>query len=148
MKRGFFLWACLSLLLVGFQNCSRTNFTSDETSLVSKSSESSETLVPVEDDGGAADPQEEQDEHSCGDKEFVACILEDHGKSLKLGIVSQDADGVHAVAESVCVTRKACLTQVAQAFAVEGAYKRGYCDHNPHVRRLSDQEVKDLLARK
>jgi hypothetical protein len=78
--------------------------------------------------------------------EFVACILDGPGKSLKLGIMSEKLDGVNSVAESVCVTRQACLDMVPTMFKVKGVETRGYCDHNPNVRRLSDAEVKSLLG--
>ena len=37
------------------------------------------------------------------------------------------------------------IREVAAAFNVEGAYDRGYCDHNPNVTRLTDTEVHKLL---
>lgn len=77
--------------------------------------------------------------------EYVACILDGPGKSLKLGIVSQSLDGVNAAASVVCVTEKACLGPVAEVFKVKGAYERGYCEHHQNARRLSDDEVKSLL---
>jgi hypothetical protein len=92
-------------------------------------------------------------EHQCSREytrnnsgEFVACILDGPGKSIKLGIMSEKLDGVNSVAESVCVTRQACLDLVPTMFKVKGVETRGYCDHNPNVRRLSDAEVKTLLG--
>ncbi len=77
--------------------------------------------------------------------DWVACILKDHGKSLKLGLMTSGLVGGNSRAESVCVTRGACLGMVAEAFAVEGISEGGFCEHNPHVRRLSDVEVRALL---
>ena len=81
---------------------------------------------------------------------LYACILVDHGKSLKLGIVEEGPGGVHGVPKSVCVTRSGCLDMVAKKFSVEGAYKRGYCkaNGNPHVVRLSDGDLNALLEKK
>lgn len=156
-----------ALLMAGFQNCTQTNFSSSADSAQAKS-QSSEFLTPMEDEdadtnGDSVDDQivqgpqlgnqnaprppvahEGRDDSKTSDHDFVACILVDHGKSLKLGLIGTDAGGVHSVAESVCVTRSACLGEVAKHFQVEGAYERGYCEHNPHVRRLSDSEVKEL----
>lgn len=50
-------------------------------------------------------------------------------------------------AESVCVTRAACLGEVAKHFQVEGAYDRGHRAHNPHVRRLNNSEVKSSVIK-
>jgi hypothetical protein len=81
------------------------------------------------------------------DDEYVACILVEHGKSLKLGLVTTTTmGGVNSVAESVCVTKVECLGDVAKAFNVLGAYERGYCEHNPNVKRLTDAQVKNLLG--
>ncbi|MGZ3723017.1 MAG: hypothetical protein ACXVA9_08815 [Bdellovibrionales bacterium] len=80
------------------------------------------------------------------DTEYVACILVDNGKSLRLGLVTAGLGGVNSTSESVCVTRAECLGDVAKAFNVEGAYERGYCEHNPNVKRLTDKEVKTLLG--
>lgn len=80
------------------------------------------------------------------DVEYVACIITDHGNSLKLGLMTTGLGGVNSVAESVCVTRSECLGDIASSFNVRGAYERGYCEHNPNVRRLTDDEVKALLA--
>lgn len=77
--------------------------------------------------------------------EYVACILEDHGKSLKLGLVEGDLQGVLGVPHSICIPKQACLEDVAEAFGVEGSYQRGYCAHNPNVRRLSQVELRPLL---
>ena len=71
----------------------------------------------------------------------------DQGKSLKLGLLTTGGlAGVNAVAESVCVTRGECLGAIAQHFDVQGAYERGYCEHNPNVTRLTDAQVATLLA--
>lgn len=77
---------------------------------------------------------------------YVACILVEHGKSSKLGMVTTGLGGVHSVAESVCITKAECLGDVANAFHVQGSYVRGYCEHNPHVKRLTDGRVKELLG--
>ena len=84
---------------------------------------------------------------SSDDDDLVACILVDHGKSLKLGFVADKLEGVNAVAESVCISRHACLDIVSKAFPVEGAYERGYCEHNPNVLRLKDAEVEALIKK-
>jgi hypothetical protein len=87
-----------------------------------------------------------QAKKGAADDEYIACILVDHGKSLKLGLITEQLGGVHSVAQSICITKSECLVQVATAFQVEGAYKRGYCAHNPHVRRLTNAQVDALLA--
>lgn len=186
-----------ALILVGFQNCSKTEFRSTAGAALAKDStnSSSSTLVPVEDIGEPSathdlignvnipspeiagkkcdsdkdkqdenhgfSGQEENHDHDKGnacegddkddvkddvkDEDYVACILVDHGKSLKLGIVDDQGGGVHSVAQSICVPKSTCLGEVAKHFQVEGAYDRGYCDHNPHVRRVTDSECKTLL---
>lgn len=93
---------------------------------------------------GSSASEESSGSEQNGD--YVACILVDHGKSLKLGLLTEELGGVHAVSESVCITRTECLGAVAKAFEVEGAYDRGYCKHNPHVKRLTNAQVDALLA--
>ena len=168
MKKYLILFVgATALLMAGFQNCTQTNFSSSADSAQAKSL-SNEFLTPMEiedadTDGDSKDDQvrqgpqlgnqneprppvanEDRDDSEVSDHDYVACILVDHGKSLKLGLIGSDAGGVHSVAESVCVTRAACLGEVAKHFQVEGAYDRGYCAHNPHVRRLNNSEVKEL----
>jgi hypothetical protein len=81
--------------------------------------------------GGGDDNKYGGDHHSnlaskneSEDDELVACILEGNGKSVKLGIVSDSLDGVNAVSQSVCVSRKACLELVPEKFNVKGADDR------------------------
>lgn len=89
--------------------------------------------------------EDSDDDASYDSNDLVACILVDHGKSLKLGLIEQKLDGVNAVAQSVCISRKGCLEKVSKKFPVQGAYDRGYCAHNPNVVRLSDAELDELL---
>lgn len=77
--------------------------------------------------------------------ELVACILVDHGKSLKLGLIESELAGGTSVARSVCISRTACLDKVSEKFEVLGAYSRGYCKNNPNVVRLTDEEIDELL---
>jgi len=86
----------------------------------------------------------EYTEKDSGD--YVACILDGPGKSVKLGIMSEKLGGVNSVAQSVCVTKKACLDLVPAVFKVKGVEERGYCKGNPNVRRLTDAQVKTLLG--
>lgn len=121
------------------------------------SSESSGTIsqpapapAPAPGDNGkkndyAVNESEDEDEDDAGAGDLVACILVDHGKSLKLGLIEQKFGGVNAVAQSVCLSRKACLEKVSKKFNVQGAYDRGYCAHNPNVVRLTDAQVDELL---
>lgn len=143
-----------ALLMIGFQNCSRAQFSSEEQPSLSKSSASSETLVAVEDpdeskqgQNPSSDAHAPQSSEEVASNDYVVCILVDHGKSLKLGLISDNGGGVHAVAQSICIPKATCLHEVPKYFAVEGAYDRGYCDHNPHVQRLTDAEVKALLSK-
>lgn len=161
----------MGLMIVSFQNCSQTSFGSGDEAL-NKSS----MLVPVNDtsdpdvgtdvtgnddipnqeqpDHESAPPTDnEQPKHQCSKEytkhnsgELVACILDGPGKSLKLGMISENLDGVTSVAQSVCISRKACLDLVPAVFKVKGVETRGYCDHNPNVLRLTDSEVKTLLG--
>jgi len=80
------------------------------------------------------------------DSDYVACILDGPGDSVKLGLVSTKLDGVNAVAQSVCVTRAECLGDIAKTFHVKAAEDRGYCGNNPNVALLTDAEVKTLLG--
>jgi hypothetical protein len=79
-------------------------------------------------------------------EEYVACILDGPGKSVKLGMISSDLQGVHAVAEAVCVTVHECVGPIAKYFHVQGPYERGWCGHNPHVPELTDSQVDALLS--
>ncbi|MGE3760011.1 MAG: hypothetical protein AB7H97_19745 [Pseudobdellovibrionaceae bacterium] len=143
----------LGLMIVSFQNCSKTSFSTVE----GAQAKASEVLVPMDTDPDSVDqndPKKEDHGKQCDrdkdiDKEngeFVACILDGPGKSIKLGIMSDKLDGVNSVAESVCVTENACLNLVSASFKVKGVEDRGYCKHNHNVRRLSDAEVKTLLG--
>jgi len=175
--------ATLTVVMIGFQNCTQTTFsaTSPE-DLAAKGS-----LAPIEDDGapspapgpngddasgsvsqtgtpgGKKDEDKkdnppanqppapapgntaEEEDQPAEDTGWVACILVEHGKSLKLGLVMDAFDGVNAVSQSVCISRKACLEIVPELFEVEGAYDRGYCEHNPHIVRLDDAQVQALV---
>ena len=109
-----------------------------------------ENPAPPPPPGGATDDSashddDSDDSSSQDDDGLVACILVDHGKSLKLGLVSESLDGVNAVSQSVCISVKACTEIVPQLFEVEGPYERGYCKGNPNVKRLTDAEVQALV---
>lgn len=77
--------------------------------------------------------------------DLVACVLVDHGKSSKLGMVGGALIAVNAVSESVCVSSHGCLDLVSAKFNVQGVYERGYCANNPNVTRLSDSALASLL---
>lgn len=169
------LIAVCGLLIGAFQNCSNTSFRAGPGSEVSAKA-SGETLVPVtsegdddsnnpvdvpsvppvaehghgNDHGNCQQPDDPSHEHppvSADDEDFVACILSGPGKSVKLGLLTTDKlGGVNAVAESVCVSKKECETDVAAAFGGAKGYDRGYCEHNPNVQRLDDAKVKMLLG--
>lgn len=127
----------MAATLTLFQNCGQVQF--DEKSL---SSDSKVSAAGVED--GEASGVITQDGEALG-SDLVACILVDHGKSLKLGLVEGALQGVNAVSDSVCIKRASCLELVSRKFDVQGAYDRGYCAHNPNVVRLSDDELASLL---
>lgn len=79
-------------------------------------------------------------------KDLVACILDGPGKSIKLGLIQDHFAGDQSVANSVCISRHACLDLVSKKFDVKEAEDgRGYCNGNPNVIRLDDKEVADLL---
>jgi len=188
------------ILILGFQNCSKTSFGSSKGSTSSLQALSADGLttpggttpppvvtpptegttttggttegdndpigsIPTDGSVCVAHPDDDGHEHkastdkhvSCDnhehdcesdkDSELVSCILIDNGKSLKLGLVTTSSlGGVDSVAEAVCISRTECLGDVAKAFNVKGAYDRGYCEHNPHVKSLTDAEVKTLLG--
>ena len=95
--------------------------------------------------GDSADDHPIEGETPDEDSGLVACILKQHGKSLKLGLIEAELGGVNSVARSVCISRSGCLVLVAAKFEVEGAYDRGYCRGNPNVVRLTDAQLKELL---
>lgn len=157
----------MGLMIVSFQNCSKTSFSSQDGALAKASDE---VLVPVDTDPDSVEADEDEDapappkrghsqcqnrhpssedpneEQAEASSEFVACILDGPGKSIKLGIMSNKLNGVNSVAKSVCVTENACLNLVPTAFKVKGVEDRGYCKNNPNVVRLSDAEIKGLLG--
>jgi hypothetical protein len=140
------IYVALALCLPSIQNCARASFGSSADSGTAEKS----SLVPVETTGPTAGDtvtatEAPVDAPAAADGDFVACILVDHGKSLKLGLLAEKLDGVNSVAESICITKAECMGEVAIAFKVEGAYDRGYCEHNPHVQRLTDAQVHALL---
>lgn len=77
--------------------------------------------------------------------EYVACILDAPGDSLKLGLITQQLGGVNAVAQSICITAGECLGPVTKYFKVKEADFRGYCGHNPNVLELDNMQVDKLL---
>ena len=91
------------------------------------------------------DVSNEDSESSDDDDGLVACILKQHGKSLKLGLIQEELGGVNSVARSVCISRSGCMELVSAKFEVEGAYDRGYCKGNPNVVRLTDAQLIELL---
>lgn len=148
-------------LVAIFQNCSNVKFndgssTSPNGKLTALGLEPNEDdLVHVESgtgpeglaDSGTSPHEVPPPVEVSGDQGLVACILKEHGKSLKLGLIEEKLGGVHSVAKSVCVTRHGCLELVSAKFSVLGAYDRGYCGHNPNVVVLSDKELSDLLSK-
>ena len=176
MKR-ILVVAGLTVLVMGFQNCAKTTFGSSSgedlsskgslaaipldaedgsvNGQISQPSESMPPSVPMPpSDDKKKDPKnyevttdDSSSDDNSEDSDLVACILVDHGKSLKLGFVADKLEGVNAVSQSVCLSRHACLDIVSKAFPVEGAYERGYCEHNPHILRLKDAEVDALIKK-
>lgn len=80
-------------------------------------------------------------------KGLVACIVKANGKSVKLGLLTENLSADTSVKQSVCISVKACLELVPAKFEVEGAYDRGYCDKNPHVVQLTDAQIVELLQK-
>jgi len=153
MKAKLLLSAISAFLVAtAFQNCGKVAFDksgrSSSAQLTSLDVASDSTNVTNNSDPAPQAPpaaRVSEDEDDDGSSEYVACILVDSGKSLKLGIIQGDAIGVNSVAQSACVTRHGCLDLVSKKFQVEGTYGRGYCDHNPNVVRLDDQHLAELL---
>lgn len=170
-----FAISSLFITLIAFQNCAKTNFTDSSPGSLDKASltpmdlgPGEENMANVDDPSGDAEGSINQNsdpshvhgnpnkdnpsapaesESSDSPSGLVACILIDHGKSLKLGLIQDKLDGVNSVAQSVCISRSACLIDVNKVFPVEGAYDRGYCAHNPNVVRLTDAELAALLQK-
>jgi len=165
MKQTWMIAIGLFMVLVGFQNCAETKFGgtasgSEKGQLVDMNLDQDDIIPdnpqtppnpppddkkpPKEPPTNPETPVYTDDDDDNGD-DLVACILVKHGKSVKLGYVQDSLEGVNSVAQSVCISRAACLEIVPSLFEVEGAYERGYCKGNPNVKRLSDQEVQDLV---
>lgn len=149
MKTKWFGTALLAGLLLCFQNCGNVKFSNDSAgnSSAQYSSSGSSVASGLNSDTSDSDTNGEVDPPGAGQStDLVACILVDHGKSLKLGLDDEGLlMGVNSVASSVCVTRHGCLDLVPAHFDVLGAYSRGYCAHNPNVIRLSDSDLANLL---
>ncbi len=167
LQRAFAVIGLLTVML-GFQNCAETQFTSADNSIAAKSS-----LIPIVSNDGSGDaggvlsqvsdmePARGQDDRADDsdsdssddsdsyegedDSGLVACILEGPGKSVKLGLSDDSLNGVNAVSKSVCISVKACTEIVPKLFPVQGPEDRGYCAHNPNVIRLTDAEVQALV---
>lgn len=153
------------LMLTGilglFQNCSEVGFQESPNSSNQKLTaleleRGEEDLANVDEEGGGEGEDEPTVEEPGSEfptprgprvkeSDLVACILVDHGKSLKLGLIEGELAGGNSVAQSVCISRTACLDKVSEKFEVLGAYSRGYCKNNPNVVRLSDEEIDELL---
>jgi hypothetical protein len=160
MKQSWLVAVGLLIVMTGFQNCSKTEFSSGEASSVSEKGALVELTAEEEAAGELDQLNQKEPKKSCRDRKqaqvqagfesqqgLVACILNRSGKSLKLGYVESSLSGVTSVAQSVCISPAACLNIVSQAFQVEGVYDRGYCDHNPNVKRLTDAEVQSLVEK-
>lgn len=139
---------------------SETYGPSDDMDGDDSSEEDDENLDVVEenDDDEMDDSSDPEDVDNGEGRSLYACILEGPGKSTKLGLkchknqkdgergsLDEGLIGRKPIVHSVCVSKEACLGRIAKVFVVKGAYKRGYCRHNPHVRRLSDEEVDFLI---
>lgn len=84
--------------------------------------------------------------HKDEEEGVYVCVLEGHGRSIKLGYVEGELTGKVATPQDVCLSKNACLNIVSQAFEVKSAEKRGFCPNkNPHVVHFSDEEIQALI---
>jgi len=104
---------------------------------------------PVCEHGSSCDHPCQHDQGNDGDG-LVGCILlEGHGQSLKLGLLTSKLNGVDSRAESVCIPADVCLNQVAAAFKVPTEVapgSQGFCNGNPNIVHLTAAQVQNLLS--
>jgi hypothetical protein len=96
---------------------------------------------------GPKNPPPVSEESGGGD--LVGCILlEGHGQSLKVGLLTQNLEGVESRVDSVCMPASSCLGEVANAFKVPTEVapgSQGFCHGNPNVQHLTAAQVHSLL---
>lgn len=85
------------------------------------------------------------------DLPLYACILSGPGKSAKLALFHQAFRSQESVVSSVCLTYKGCMQIAKNGLASLGliivsAEKRGYCQGNPNVLRLTDAQLQSMLT--
>jgi hypothetical protein len=84
--------------------------------------------------------------HNKSDMQFV-CVLEGHGKSVKVGLLNKSLVGQNGTPSDVCMTENACLNIIAKKFSVKSAEKRGFCKNkSAHVVTMTDVEIEASLA--
>lgn len=159
--------AASGVLFLGllFQNCSNSQFTSDENALALKA-EGSESLVSIEetangdvpnaDEADVAVVGDQEEDKKGGKKESnekdkecdrkYVCVIEDAGNSLKVAYINDQLATKVGTPSDVCMTQEACTQIVGQVMKVKGAYRRGFCpDKNPHVVNFSNARVQELV---
>lgn len=131
--------------LVLFQNCQGAEHGSNAASSVDSKSM---TLGASETDDSEDTTAEPADDREDEDGSYV-CILDGPGKSVKLAVSDQSAQGQNAVPGVVCMSAHACSDIVSQKMKVKGPERRGYCKAggNPHVVHLSDDQITALLKK-
>jgi ferredoxin len=83
---------------------------------------------------------------SSSDSGLFACVLGGPGKSLRVAYdVNAGLHGKNGTPDDVCMSENACMKIVSEVFEVKEAVKRGYCQHNPHIHRFSDEQIQKLV---
>ena len=74
------------------------------------------------------------------------CLLDGPGRSIRLGLVESKAAAQHGVPSSLCMTKFACETLVAEKFKVKMALESVQCEKKKaHVIHIDDAGLSTLL---
>lgn len=171
MKTKFISLVTLSLITVGFQNCSNTSFPNADSQSLSKLNGEDATLILIDVADGAQEgdvlintaPEapvvgrgQSAERRPSGEVEVLpsddvsqrlfVCVVEGPGKSHKVAYVNDAILSKVGTPADICMSEKACTDIVSQALVVKGPEKRGFCpDKNPHVVNFSDLEIQNLV---
>lgn len=145
----------LGFVITGFQNCAKTDFSSAGSPQADSSPKNGEVRILAEDDSREEDREEEvrdrDDDSQCDrfdqgkSSDLVVCILEGPGTSMKLGLENGSLAGGNSSRDHLCIPKSTCLNAVADVMPVKGTMAK-YCKNSRNVLRLTDAEVREMLA--
>lgn len=173
MSKKYILATLVLSTAVFFQNCSGVSFQdANEPKLISKAgtmldnenqvTDGEDTtptepptteLVDEELDPELVDNESDPEEpivddpvvEDSGELNFI-CVLNGPGKSHYLHLIEGGFENAVSTPKAVCTSRTACEDIVSQAFEVKEAKFKGACKNNPHVVRLTGEEISSLLG--